>query len=243
MTNNEFLEMIRASFKDYLEVGTSRSTNKLKSLHGLIAKDILARLGEEFFIQSQGIYDDREGEIQGRYYPKRVDITVKYNDKPVAGFAIKFVMRNYSQNNINYFENMLGETANIRSNSIPYFQIFIVFDKVPYYKNDGELTKWESISQHLLAKYEALSTDDPRSYLHTPDKTLFVLLHLAETDESETSFENSEEYATYYKLHINDPQLIMFSDKFQDNFGDTVILNDYNNFLDRCIHIIKGHLK
>ena len=33
---------------------------------------------------------------------------------------------------------MLGETANIRTNSIPYFQIFIIFDKVPYYGKGGE---------------------------------------------------------------------------------------------------------
>ena len=59
-------------------------------------------------------------------------------------------MRNYSQNSNNYFENMLGETANIRSNSIPYFQIFIIFDKVPYYEQGGIFKKYDNISRHNL---------------------------------------------------------------------------------------------
>jgi hypothetical protein len=45
-------------------------------------------------------------------------------------------MQNYSQNSNNYFENMLGETANIRSSNIPYFQIFIIPDEIPYYKKE-----------------------------------------------------------------------------------------------------------
>ena len=64
-------------------------------------------------------------------YDKKVDITITKQNKPIAGFAIKFVMQNYSQNSNNYFENMLGETANIRSNRIPYFQIFIILDNLP----------------------------------------------------------------------------------------------------------------
>ena len=134
LTNTQFLEVIRKSFQIYLGVDTSRSTAKLKTLHGHIAQDLQELFGKDYTIKSQGYGDDKEGIINGRYYPKNADITVSYNGKPVAGYAVKFVMRNYSQNSNNYFENMLGETANIRSNSIPYFQLFIIFDKVPYYK-------------------------------------------------------------------------------------------------------------
>lgn len=134
LTNEEFLEVIRESFKIYLDIDTSRSTAKLKPLHGSIAKDLQALFGKDYKIQSQGFEEDKECSIDGRYYPKNVDIAVTKNGKSVAGYAVKFIMRNYSQNSNNYFENMLGETANIRSNSIPYFQIFIIFEKVPYYK-------------------------------------------------------------------------------------------------------------
>ena len=114
LSNQQFLEVIRESFKTYLSIDTSRSTAKLKTLHGHIAHDIEELFGPEYTVLSQGIGNDKEGCIQGRYYPKNVDITVNKAGKPVAGYAIKFVMRNYSQNSNNYFENMLGETANIR---------------------------------------------------------------------------------------------------------------------------------
>lgn len=81
-----------------MRVGTSRSTAKLKSLHGEIALDLETLYGNEFTICSQGYGNDKEGCIEGRYYPKNVDITIKKDDKPVAGYAVKFVMRNYSQN-------------------------------------------------------------------------------------------------------------------------------------------------
>ena len=38
-------------------------------------------------------------------------------------------MQNYSQNSVNYFENMLGETANIRSNNKTYIEKIIHYIK------------------------------------------------------------------------------------------------------------------
>lgn len=40
LDNDHFLEVIRDSFETYLSVGTSRSTAKLKTLHGHIANDL-----------------------------------------------------------------------------------------------------------------------------------------------------------------------------------------------------------
>ena len=85
-------------------------------------------MGKEYKVFSQGYGDDKEKEINGRYYDKKVDITIAYKNKIVAGIGVKFVQQNYAQNSNNYFENMLGETANIRTNKIPYFQIFIISD-------------------------------------------------------------------------------------------------------------------
>lgn len=131
-TNEDFLAKLTESFVAYLCKGTSRSTDKLKAIHGTIAYDIKRRLGPDYEVCSQGYGNDKEDSIQGRYISKKVDITVKHQSKPVAGIAVKFVMRNYSQNSNNYFENMLGETANIRCNNYPYFQIFIILDPLPY---------------------------------------------------------------------------------------------------------------
>lgn len=242
MTNDDFLRVIKESFAKYLAVGTSRSTAKLKTLHGHIASDLEELLGTGFSIQSQGYGNDKEGSIGGRYYPKNVDITILKNNKPVAGYAVKFVMRNYSQNSNNYFENMLGETANIRANSIPYFQVFIIFEKVPYYENGGKFKKYDIISTHNLDKYLELSKDDPSVFFHTPDKTLVVLIKLKEKALN-YYFENSTDYADYYRSVLNDDDLMSYSTKISDPFNDSVIYNDYEDFINRTYHIIMGRLK
>lgn len=240
LTNKEFLEVIKKSFDTYLSVGTSRSTAKLKSLHGSIAKDLQLLFGENYKVKSQGFKEDKEYSIYGRYYPKNVDIAVIKNGKPVAGYAVKFIMRNYSQNSNNYFENMLGETANIRSNLIPYFQILIVFEKVPYYKKAGKFLKYDVITEHNLRKYFALSKDNPDKFYHTPDKTLVVILRLK---DSEYTFADDKDYADHYKSIINDNDLLSYSAKISDKFSDGVILNDYSDFLQRTYYITEGKLK
>jgi hypothetical protein len=47
MTNQEFLNKVLLSFDSFIQIGTSRSTAKLKPLHGAIANDIRQRLGSE----------------------------------------------------------------------------------------------------------------------------------------------------------------------------------------------------
>lgn len=242
MTNDEFIKIVKGSFATYLDVGNSRSPAKLKTLHGHIANDLIERLGDGFSVKSKGYGDDKEGRINGRYYPKNVDITIYYRGKPVAGYAVKFVMRNYSQNSNNYFENMLGETANLRSNAIPYFQIFIIFDKVPYYKKSGEFSKYQMISEHNLDKYLKLSNDDPSVYFHTPDKTLVVLITLKEKALN-YYFLNESDYSNYYRSIINDNDLMKYSTKIPDCFGNSVILNNYENFIKRTVDLINGKLK
>lgn len=242
LTNAQFLEVIKESFKTYLNKNTSRSTAKLKALHGHIAADLAELFGSDYTIKSQGYSNDKEGVLDGRYYAKNVDITVSKDGKPVAGYAVKFVMRNYSQNSNNYFENMLGETANIRSNNIPYFQIFIIFDKVPYYKKGGEFSKYDIISEHNMEKYFALSKDNPDSFYHTPDKTLIILLKLKEKS-SDCKFVNSVEYADYYKSVIDHKDVISYSDKIKDTFDNSVILNNYSDFIKRTYYIAEGKIK
>lgn len=242
MTNSDFLDVIRESFLTYLQVGTSRSPAKLNTLHGHIAKDLGEKFGDSFTVHSKGYSDEKEGIIEGRYYLKNVDITIKRNGKAVAGYAVKFVMRNYSQNSNNYFENMLGETANIRSNSIPYFQLFIIFDKVPYYKKGGNFNKYDAISAHNLDKYLALSKDDPSIFFHTPDKTLIVIIKLKEREPS-YRFMNDKEYAEYYKSVIYDTDLFTYAALAVDQFDDSVIYNDYEDFIERSYHITMGRLK
>lgn len=242
MDNNEFLQIIKNSFNVYLNKGTSRSTGKLKPLHGGIAKDIKERLGEEFEVISQGYGNNTEYSVKGRYYDKKTDITVLRNGKPVAAYAVKFVMRNYAQNSNNYFEGMLGETANLRTNSVPYFQIFIIFDKVPYFERNGKFKKYDIISEHNMGKYLALSKDNPDIFFHTPEKILFVVVKLKDKRDG-NKFADESEYAEWYKSIMNDNDIMEYFEQTKDTFGNGVIYNDYEDFMQRTYHIIMGKIK
>ncbi len=190
------------------------------------------RLGNEYTIVSQGFKDDREECIKGRYIDKVVDITIKKGNDAIAGIAVKFVMQNYAQNSNNYFENMLGETANIRSNNIPYFQIFVIFDKLPYYNRDKRITRWENFSEHNIAKYVMLSKDNIDTCFHTPNKTLIYVVHLPEcNDEVKTV----SDFINYYR---NNPYEITLTSNRYEAMGNAVILNDYETFITKVYHTI-----
>lgn len=233
LTNAEFLKVISNSFFRFLQKGTSRSTDKLKPLHGAIARDLHRRLGSDYEIISQGYGVDKEAQIQGRYIEKWVDITVTKRRKAVAGLAVKFVMQNYSQNSNNYFENMLGETANIRANKCPYFQIFIILDRLPYYKKDTNksIQKWETFTEHNAEKYVVLSKDNVDVFFHTPNKTLIYVVHIPDN----ARLNNQSDYMDYYRNL--DFSITVSKDKF-DTMESAVVLNDYETFIDKVYHTI-----
>lgn len=232
MTNTDFLKVVSASFNAFIQSGSSRSNAKLKPLHGAIAKDIATRLSTAYTVFSQGYGDGKEEKMEGRYMDKMVDIVIKRGTKTMAGVAIKFVMQNYSQNSNNYFENMLGETANIRCNNFPYFQIFIILDKLPYYDKDNNIKHWESFTEHNIDKYVALSQDNSYAFMHTPNKTLIFVVHVPDPAEELLS---KREYFHYYKSHS--PNLTISKNVYPD-FSNSVILNNYEAFIDKVYHTV-----
>lgn len=232
MTNQDFLQIITCSFKTFLKTG-SRSNEKLKILHGAIAKDLQDKLGDKYQISSLGFGDGKESSIKGRYIDKMVDITIHKDGKAVAGIGVKFVMQNYAQNSNNYFENMLGETANIRSKNIPYFQIFIVPDKMPYYNNDGAIQKWEEFNVHNAEKYIVLSTDNIELMAHTPTKTLLFVIHLPEVPSD--IIEKSDYKAFFEGI---DGMKVVESNNSYGDFSNSVIYNDYEDFIEKVSHYL-----
>lgn len=232
--NQNFLRILKDAFIKCLK-SSPRSNEKLKVLHPAIAKDISACFNDsQYEVNSLSENSKHEKIIAGRYLDKRVDITVCLNDKPIAGIAVKFVMSNYSQNSNNYFENMLGETANIRSANIPYFQIFCIFDKIPYFDKSGEITKWEEITFHNLDKYIQLSQDNIDCFYHTPNKTLICVAHISAPQQNK--IHNRETYKDYY---CNTQFNLTFSTK-NFEFGKAVIYNDYATFINKIVYAIKS---
>ncbi len=235
MTNNiEFLKCIELSFRKFLETHP-RSNQKLKILHGQIASDLSAILGQDYLISSLGFEKGKEAKIQGRYIDKNVDITIFRDKTAIAGIGVKFVMQNYSQNSNNYFENMLGETANIRSCRIPYFQIFIIPDKIPHYNDKKIITKWETFSAHNSHKYLVLSRDNIDTFVHTPTKTLLYVIKLPDID---TQIANKAEYDSYYTNLQN--LTVENTNTDYGIFDSSVIFNDYQMFMTKITHFIKS---
>ena len=234
--NNDFLNVLKTSFVRCLET-SERSNEKLKILHPYITKDLCDLLGaDKFLFYSLGFEDGREACVKGRYMDKKVDITIKdkQTNEDIAGVAVKFVMSNYSQNSNNYFENMLGETSNIRSNNIPYFQIFCIFDTLPYYNKKGSIKKWEQISEHNINKYLKLSKDNTDYYYHTPNKTLLYIIHL--TPDIRDRIKTKNDYKNYY-LNNN---FSVVNSQLNFPFGNTVIYNDYKTFIEKVVYTIKS---
>ena len=232
MDNQGFLKVISNSFRTFLKTG-SRSNEKLKILHGAMASDIQQRLGASYSIQSLGVGNNREADIEGRYIDKKVDITIIHNQNIVAGIGVKFVMQNYSQNSNNYFENMLGETANIRCSNVPYFQIFIIPEKLPYYKKNGKFDKWEHFSTHNVQKYLRLSEDNIETSIHTPTKTLLYVIQLPELGYNPA---DKNEYINFYQS--KNRIIVTLSHTNYGSFGNAVVYNDYESFASKVSHYI-----
>lgn len=227
--NDKFLKTLTESFQLYLKT-SARSNEKLKVLHSKIAQDLQNKLGNEFCVYAYNIGDGKEKTLEGYYYDKKVDIAIFENDKQIAGIAVKFVMSNYKQNANNYFENMLGETANLRSNHLPYFQILIVPETMPYFDENDMIKKIEALKDFHLSKYLKLSKDNENIFFHTPNKTLLIVVQLPD-------FSTAHNKDEYIKKCAN--QNLRYSTKFNAiNFAKGVVFNDYKGFLDKVFHTI-----
>ncbi|MBP3221114.1 MAG: hypothetical protein J6M43_03615 [Neisseriaceae bacterium] len=236
MDNQTFLNVLKQSFLTYLQTH-ARSNEKLKVLHGYVAQHIDNKIKDKntdktvYTVSALGFNSSKEEKIQGRYIEKMVDITIKNNHQPIAGIAVKYVMSNYFQNSNNYFENMLGETANIRSAKQKYFQVLIIPEKLPYFDKNGKITKWEIIDEYHLTKYIKLSQDNTETFYHTPDKTLLCIVHISEPNRE---IKTKQDYINYY---LNNDFSIQLSNK-QFHFDCGVIFNDYEKFINKVVFSI-----
>ncbi len=175
--------------------------------------------------------DNKEQTLSGVYMNKKVDISIFKDEKPVAAIGVKFIMSNYLQNSNNYFENMLGETANLRSNGIAYFQIFVLPDSLPYFNEKLQgISKVEHVKKHYIDKYIKLSYSNPDLHMHTPNKTLFYIVEFPEFDLAKIS--SRQDYINYY--NSMDVQVVP-KEHSDYNFGNAIIYNNYEKFIDEIV--------
>ncbi len=163
-----FLDALQRTYQAYVTHG-ARSPEKLKILHGWIRNELTDILGDEYIIMSLSEIPNisEQKQVQGRYYAKNVNISVSKNNIDVGIINVSFVNSNFRQNAGNYFENQLGETANLRSNDIIFGRLFCITEPIPYYNNNNRWLRNETIKDTDIQKYNRLATD--RAQLHAPD--------------------------------------------------------------------------
>jgi hypothetical protein len=179
---NGFLKALSQSFENYLRFG-ARSKEKLKPMHTFLAETLQTIFGENYGVFYLG-EESRELTVEGKYYPKNIDITITYNKQPVFCLGVKFITSNYKQNANNYFESMVGETVNIQGQTIPYAQVIVFRYETPYYKKnlddqkDKIPSKIEVINQKDISKYVNLILDT--NQIHTPFAIGILLVEINE---------------------------------------------------------------
>ncbi len=147
MIKEKFIKSLEEGYKNYLLVH-ARSSSKIIPMHKCLSEILKEKLGKDFVIKSMGIGDNKEYKFKGKYYTKDLDITILKDNKPISALGFKFVTSNYKQNSNNYFENMLGETANVKRNDLLYGQILILKEQMPHFSTDKkQFTKVEKINE------------------------------------------------------------------------------------------------
>lgn len=102
-----------------------------------------------------------ERKIEGRYYEKRVDVSVEAGDRILAVVNVKFILSSYRKNAINYIEQQIGETANLRRQNIVYGNLFFLTNPIP----SG--TKEERLTPRDIARYLRLRQDHEHIHRRT----------------------------------------------------------------------------
>jgi len=216
--DQEFLSAIDDSMLEYNKNGGARSNKKLIPIHRFLSEMVSGKIGKSFSIKSLGIGDGKEKTFEGKYYPKDLDVAVLQKEKIIATISFKFVTSNYKQNANNYFEQLMGETANIRRKNIGFAHFLVLRGHTPYFsKNKGNLRgkemKMEIIKERDIQKYIKLFND--MDFPHKPDLIGIYILDFDKNKKATTANLNSFDFTKETKkLLKNDFSLKNFMNKF-----------------------------
>ncbi len=257
--NEKFRKSLEEGYRNYLSIHP-RSTQKIMPMHKCIAEIILTKLGgqkEGFTIKSMGIGNNKEINYSGKYYSKDIDITILYKNKPISGLGFKFITSNYKQNSNNYFENMLGETANLKRTDFLYGQILVFKYKMPYYSTDKKtFTKIEHINEKNISKYVKLSNDKIPLLYHKPDLLFLTFFETGDEIEFEKIVKLYEEgeLKKINKSEFHKKQLKNVKVKFiethklpKNDFSKDTLeflkkVSDFNAYIEAFVNFTKGKI-
>ena len=170
-----FLAAMQESYRMVQRHGV-RSNQKTRVLHGWVQEELGRELGNGYAFTGQSPTNTREANVGGMYYDKNVDVLIARDSQDLGVISIKFVISNYWQNSINYFEQQIGETANLRRRNIVYGNLFCVTNPIPYKNRAGEITRLENIREHDIQRYARLRAD--HEHIHAPDEMAIGIVDL-----------------------------------------------------------------
>lgn len=195
--DNEFLKLFKNTLKVALD-NHVRSTKKLHTLHGGFAHHVLKisdskniRISALGDVTNDNRFANKEELIKGAFYEKNVDLVISFKKDSTSHSAdhlcalgFKMIMSNFKQNVNNYFESMLGETANIRSSGSVYCQVILFPKQLPYFYSGKErcIKKFERIDDSVFDKYRKLM-NAPDSHCHRPNAMLICCFENERSDE------------------------------------------------------------
>jgi hypothetical protein len=145
-------------------------------LHGPISDQYPRSQRWRYVFTGQSPTSTHEANVGGMYYGKDVDVLVARDKQELGVISIKFVISNYWQNSINYLEQQIGETANLRRRNIVYGNLFCVTNPIPYKNRSGEITRREAIRDHDIQRYARLRAD--HEHIHAPDEMAIGIVDL-----------------------------------------------------------------
>lgn len=154
-------------------VESPRSPRKLDVLHGWIRKEILDEL-PDYQVYSKTTEDgssSQERSVDGKYYQKRVDIVITREERELGAVSVKLIQSSYMKNAINYFEQQLGETANLRGQRLVYGNLVFLPHPIPV--KIGNEWKEEHLNDGSLARYRKLIAD--HDSIVVPDAQAIVI--------------------------------------------------------------------
>ncbi len=176
---DRFLAAMQESYR-MVQLHGTRSNQKTRVLHGWVQNELGRELGVDYTFTGQSPESTREANVGGMYYGKDVDVLITRDEQALGVISIKFVISNYWQNSVNYFEQQIGETANLRRRNIVYGNLFCVTNPIPYKNRAGEITRRETIRDHDIQRYSRLRAD--HEHIHAPDEMAIGIVSL-DTDQ------------------------------------------------------------
>ncbi|GMO11873.1 MAG: hypothetical protein Ta2D_13860 [Rickettsiales bacterium] len=250
--NETLLKIISESYKVFFaptKKDNSRSSDKLKSIHSFIANTIKEKLDKNYKIYSiSENKEDKEKIVAGFYYNKKVDITINYKKKDIVGIGVKSIMGNYSQNSNNYFENLLGETANLQRNKFKYCNFLIIPKYVPHYKkgatkNTKKLSKIEELNDMELKKYLKLYDDNLNNIFHKPNLTFILVIDTGIKDVLQNNLGKELNIKEFNKVLLKNYKITIFDIKNCPELRETKNflekVNDFDKFIDAVYNLVK----